>query len=93
MVVGILRVELHFPAPNSLKTKRSILKKVIDRLHNSFNISVSEVDCHDLWQRSVLGICIVGAQRRYINGVLNKVVNLIESIHDVQMLDYGMEFI
>jgi len=93
MIVGILRLELHFPAPNFLKTKRSILKRVVERVRNKFNVSVSEVEHQNLWQRSVLGISIVGADKRFLNSVLDKVVDFVEIIDDVQLLNYSLEFI
>jgi len=93
MIVGILRLELHFPVPNSLKTKRSILKRVVERVRNKFNVSVSEVEHQNLWQRSVLGISIVGADKRFLNSVLDKVVDFVEIIDDVQLLNYSLEFI
>jgi len=93
MIIGILKLELFLPVPNSLKAKRAILKKVINRLRNTFNISVSELDYQDLWQRSVIGVSIIGSEKRYLNGVMDKVVDFVETVDDVQLLNYSLEFI
>ena len=52
--VALLTVELHFPEAGSLKGKRHFVRSAKDNLRNRFGASVSEVDHHDLWQRSTL---------------------------------------
>ena len=59
MIVGLLTLDLHIPESNSLKAKRTVIKSLIDRIRNKFNVSVSEVDANNLWQRSVIGISLV----------------------------------
>ncbi len=93
MIIGVLKLELYLPAPNSLKSKRFILKRIIERLRNKFNISISEVNHHDLWQRSVIGVSVVGNDKRHINSVIDKVVDNIEAMHDVQVINYSLELI
>ena len=93
MVIGIITLDFHFPAPNSLKSKRVILKRIIERLRAKFNISIAEVDHHDLWQRSAIGISIVGRERRFVNSVIDKIMNQIELMHDVQILNQNIEYI
>ena len=93
IIIGVLKLELHLPAPNSLKSKRCILKKIIDRLRHKFNISISEVDYHDLWQRSLIGVSITGNEKRHLNSVIDKVVDSIEAMHDVQVINSTFEFI
>lgn len=93
MIIGILKIELFFPTPNSLKSKRYFLKKILGILRAKFNVSVSEVKYHDKWQRSVLGISIVGMEKRYVNSVIDKIVDTIELIPDVQLLRHEIEII
>ena len=94
MNVGICRVRLRVPENSSLKGKRQVLKSIIARIRNSFNVSVAEIDDHDLWQMATLGICCVSNDRRYTNQVLSKVVDLIgNGRFDVEMLDYDMEIL
>jgi uncharacterized protein YlxP (DUF503 family) len=55
MNVGVCKIRLHLPENTSLKEKRRVLKSITTQLKNRFNISVAEVDDHDLWQKAVLG--------------------------------------
>ncbi|QGG47126.1 hypothetical protein FTV88_0974 [Heliorestis convoluta] len=50
MTVGYAEVSLHIHGVDSLKGKRRVVKSIVDRLRSRFNVSVSEVDKHDLWQ-------------------------------------------
>jgi len=57
--VGILSVELHFPASGSLKGKHKYVKSAKAQLQQRFGASVAEVDHHDLWQRARLTVACV----------------------------------
>jgi len=70
------------------------LKSITTRVGNQFNVSVAEVDDHDLWQLATLGICCVSNNKRYTNEVLSKVVNFITgSRFEVEILDYEIEIL
>ena len=56
--VGILSVDLLFPESGSLKDKRQYLRSAKALLQNRFGASVSEVDYHDLRQRSRLLVAL-----------------------------------
>ena len=44
--------ELYLPYCSSLKEKRKIIHGLISRIRKRFNVSICEVQFHDLWQRS-----------------------------------------
>lgn len=52
-------MELHLPYVSSLKEKRKIIQAIMARIRKRFNVSMSEVDHHDLWQRSSIGFAAV----------------------------------
>lgn len=93
MVVGVCQVVLYLHENFSLKGKRQVLKSLAQRARQRFNISIAEVADHDLWQKAVLGICIVGNDRQQINSTLDKVVNFIESMHLTDVADAQLEII
>ncbi len=72
MVVGILRLTLHVQGASSLKDKRQVVRKVVDRLRSRFNVSVAEVGENDVWQRAVIGIAAVSNDHSFVNEVLDK---------------------
>jgi uncharacterized protein YlxP (DUF503 family) len=88
VVVGVLKLTLFLPENHSLKGKRGVLKKIKARVSNTFNVSITECDGHDLWQRAVLGVCQVGNDVPYVDGALRQVVRFIE---EMQVAEVGEE--
>ena len=72
MVVGVLRLTLYIQGASSLKDKRQVVRKVVDRLRSRFNVTVAEVGDNDIWQRAVIGIGAVSNDRSFVNEVLDK---------------------
>jgi uncharacterized protein YlxP (DUF503 family) len=93
MTVGALRVELFIADSDSLKSKRAVIKALKERIKNNFNVSVSEVDGHDKWQRAVLGLAAVGPDKRRVNSVLDKVLDHIRHNREVHLLNFDMEIL
>ncbi len=91
MVVGVVKVELFFPENGSLKGKRHYLRSIKDKLRSHFNVSVSEVDYHDLWQRSLIAVAVVGADGRYVNENLSKIMNFLEKNWPEYVVNFSTE--
>lgn len=91
MVVGTLRVEIHLPASDSLKAKRSVLNHLKERVRSRFHAAVAEVDHQDLWQRAALGFAVVGSEAGVLDRVLRDILSAVESEVRVQVLDYQIQ--
>ena len=84
-------IELHLWESCSLKDKRRILKSLKDRIRSEFNVAVAEVNPTDLWQSASLGVVTVSSGVRHANGILTRVVNLVESDFRVELVNCDME--
>ena len=94
MNVGTCKVRLRLPENLSLKGKRQIVKSIIARVGNKFNVSVAEVDDNDLWQVATLGICYVSNNKRHTDEVLSKVVDfIINGRFEIEILNYEIEIL
>jgi uncharacterized protein YlxP (DUF503 family) len=93
MVIGVCKLDLRIPENHSLKEKRHVLRKLIDRVRTRFNVAISEVGDNDLWQRAQMGFCTVGNDRRHINSSLDKVIYFIEQMNLVEMVHTDIEII
>jgi uncharacterized protein YlxP (DUF503 family) len=93
MVIGVCQLDFLIPENQSLKGKRHVIRKMIDRVRHRFNVAISEVGDNDLWQRGQIGICTVGNDRRHINSSLDKVIDFIEKMNLVEMVRTEMEII
>ncbi len=94
MVVGIAKVEIFFPEPNSLKSKRKILQGLIHKLESKFKkISLAEVDGHDLWQKTTLGISVVGKDQKFVDSKLTSILNFIQNDGRLEIIKAEIDFI
>lgn len=93
MVVGILRLTLHIHGAQSLKEKRSVLRKLRDRVRNRFNVSWNEVGDQDVHERAVIGVSAISGDERYLDGLLNKVVDEVEAAYVAELVDREMELV
>jgi len=93
VTIGLLQVELSIPEARSLKGKRRVLKSIKDRARSKFNISIAEIDDHDVWDRAVLAACCVSNKAKFCNQTLSKVVNLIDADHESELCDYRIEML
>jgi len=93
MIVGICHLDLIIPENRSLKGKRQVIRRIIDRVRTRFNISIAEVGDNELWQRCQLGISLVGNDRRFVNSSLDRVVNFIEAMNVVDIAHSELEIL
>jgi uncharacterized protein len=94
MFIGACTIELDLPGLGSLKEKRSVLKPLLARLHKEFNVSAAEVDLHDAWQSSTIGIVMVSTSAVHAQNLLNNLIHWIETYRpDVEVVDHYVEMI
>jgi hypothetical protein len=78
MVIGVCQITLHLPDSHSLKEKRQIVKSIIARVHNQFEVAIAEVENNDRWQIATLGMSCVSNSSQRASEVLEHVRNYIE---------------
>lgn len=93
MTVGILQITLNISDARSLKEKRRVVRSLKDRLRNRFNISIAEVGLQDYWKQAELGACMVGSDRKYVQGALDKLVTLFEQFPPVDVVDFQIDLL
>ncbi len=93
-IVGLCTLELELPELTSLKDKRSILKSLLHRLHNQFNVSAVEVDMNDSLNAAVIAFAVVSNNTAHANTMLSNVLKWIENqFHDVVVVDQQFEIL
>jgi uncharacterized protein YlxP (DUF503 family) len=94
MSLGVCTVKLRFPENQSLKGKRRVLKSIITRVRNRYNVAIAEMDDQELWQLATLGVAYLSNDAQQADRVLSKVVDFITECRlDVEVLDYDIEII
>lgn len=92
MVVGVVYLRLHLPGATSLKDKRRIVRSVVERLKNRFNLAVAEVEDMDKWQVAGIGLTTVSNDQAHVNEILSKAVDFVEGGHwEAELIHYELE--
>ena len=76
----------------SLKEKRSIRRKVIERLKNKFNISIAETGSMDSLTTLEIGFSAVSNDYKHLDEIYQNVINFIESNFTLEIVDVDKEF-
>jgi uncharacterized protein YlxP (DUF503 family) len=94
MVVGVLQLWLSLPASESLKDKRQVVRSVLARARNQFNVASAEVDSLDQRQLATLGFSCVSNDSRHAEQILQKVLAFVENTRlEAEVTDYSLEII
>ncbi len=92
--IGVLKIYLRLPENTSLKGKRQVIKSIIARVRDRYNVSIAEVGDQELWQLATLGVSCVSNSSPHLNEVLSKIVDFVaHSRFDVELLDYEIEIL
>ena len=92
MIIGVSQVTLHLPDSHSLKEKRHIIKSLMARTHNQFEVAIAEVAEQDRWQTAKLGISCVSNSRQHADEIMGHVRRFIEETRpDIMVTAYETE--
>jgi len=92
-VLALMYLNVHVAQATSLKDKRRTIKGFKDRVSHRFNVSIAEVDGLDSHRSAVLAVTMVGNDRRYIEGALQKIVNTAACHRDMILVDHEIEWL
>ena len=92
-VIALLTLDIHIPHAHSLKDKRMVLRSLKDRLRAKFNVSVSEVDHQELWQRAQVSVVTVGSDEKFLQKILQQASEEAERIAPDCMIQSNIEIV
>ena len=94
MIYAVCVFQIKLDSCSSLKEKRSCIKSLMTRIHNHFNVSVSEIDRQDILDKSVIACSLVSNDRRSSEGYLAKLINFVEkNAGDFYLVDHTTHFL
>ena len=93
MWAAAIRVELRILDTQSLKAKRAVLRPHVERLRRMASLSVAEVDHHDTWQRSALGVAVVAPDRHSLDVMTDKVRRYVDSQPDIELVEFKISYL
>lgn len=91
MVVAAGMIEICIHESRSLKEKRGVLRRLIKRTQNEFNISIAEVGALDNWKKATIGFSLVGNDVAYVNSKADKVLTFVEELYLAEIIGSKLE--
>lgn len=93
MAVGTAIIKLYAPWVHSLKEKRMIIRSIINKTKNHFNISINEVGEMDKHQIIIIGISCTSNSYTKAREAIDKVVAFIENNTEAEVTDIETEIL
>lgn len=90
-MTGICTFKLRFAYVKSLKEKRRLLHKIMDKIKHRFNASIAEVGAQDEWQLSFLTVALVNNDGLYIEKALAKITSII--LEESEIIEYNIQLV
>ena len=92
MHIGVCKIRLRIPESHSLKAKRRVIKSLIARLKNRFNVAIAEVEALDAHQFAILAAVSVSNDVVHLNKILSHLITFVEANAEAELVDYETEF-
>ncbi|MGH2739709.1 MAG: DUF503 domain-containing protein [Actinomycetota bacterium] len=84
--MALATYDLRIPGCTSLKEKRRAVKALTGGLRATFNVSVAEVNHHNLWQRTTIAVSAVGAEGFHLKKVMHEVERFVDRQPAVEII-------
>jgi uncharacterized protein YlxP (DUF503 family) len=93
VVVGVCRITFGIPGNDSLKGKRRVVRRIVDRARHQFNAAVAEVGLMDEHRRAVIGFAVVSNDARHANSMLDTISAFVSGLTEAVIFDRTVELI
>ena len=93
MIVGVAVCECIIYDAHSLKEKRAVLQRILTRLKQKYNVSVSEVGYQDVWQRTKIAVVAVTSIRVSTEKELQNAMRFIDSFPEIERTITDIEWL
>ncbi|MCL1630843.1 DUF503 family protein [Sporolactobacillus sp. CPB3-1] len=92
MIVGVVRCECVLFSAHSLKEKRSVIQSILRKARNGHNLSASEVNDQDAWQKTELAFACVGTAKVAVERELTRALAMIDFHTEIERVNTFYEW-
>jgi uncharacterized protein len=93
VVVGVCRIAFSIPGNDSLKGKRRVVRRIVDRARNQFNAAVAEVGELDQHRRALIGFAVVSNDARHANSMLDNIGAFVSGLTEAVVVGRDIELV
>ncbi|HLS35365.1 MAG TPA: DUF503 domain-containing protein [Bacillota bacterium] len=69
---------------DSLKNKRSLIKRIVHKIRNELNVSIAEIDYQNLWRRIKFGIVTISNEKVHAEKMIQQTLEIIDSFPELE---------
>ena len=91
MIIAAMTFRLHAPWVHSLKETRMIVKSLVAKLQNRFQVSAAEIDEQDIHQIIVIGVAAIVPHNAYADSLMDEIALFVEENSEAEILDEQRE--
>ncbi|TWT04562.1 DUF503 domain-containing protein [Planomicrobium sp. CPCC 101079] len=92
-MIVYMECEFFIPTAHSLKEKRAVLKSMLTRSKQKFNVSAAEVDHQNVWQRTRIAFVTVSSSKEMADKEMEQVLHYLESNPEWECLEIQKEYL
>ncbi|TWT28197.1 DUF503 domain-containing protein [Planomicrobium sp. CPCC 101110] len=92
-MIVYMECEFIIPTAHSLKEKRAVLKSMLTRSKQRFNVSAAEVDHQNVWQRTRIAFVTVSSSKEMADKEMEQVLQYLESNPEWECLEIQKEYL
>lgn len=89
VAVGYIKIRIY--ESYSLKDRRQVVRSVVSKLQNKFNVSISELDSGEIWNIAEIGTAAVSSSRKILESVHQQIGKILDEDHRFEVVDYEVD--
>lgn len=92
-MIAYAEIECRIYDAQSLKQKRSVLKRILTRISNEHNVTVSEMEHQELWQRTLIAVATVSNDKIQAERTIQQVLKVIDSFPEIERGETSIDWL
>lgn len=91
MKIAVLKLKLYAPWVHSLKEKRMVVKSLLAKLRNKFQVSAAEVEAQDIHQSIVIGAAAIVPHSAQADRLMDEIARFVEENTEAEIVQEERE--
>ncbi|MCI9583452.1 DUF503 domain-containing protein [Clostridiaceae bacterium] len=91
MKIAVLKLKLYAPWVHSLKEKRMVVKSLLAKLRNKFQVSAAEVEAQDIHQSIVIGAAAIVPHSAQADSLMDEIARFVEENTEAEIVQEERE--
>ena len=89
--VLVLKIKLYAPWVHSLKEKRMVVKSLLAKIRNKFQVSVAEVEMQDVHQTIMIAVAAIAAHQAQADSMEEDILRFVERSTEAEIVELETE--